>query len=122
MKLQWILIVVLAVLLIVAVIFATNSFPDVAPTTGTQNNQTDDTQGTTEETLDSAFPTVSYEEYQSMSGEDRQAYYEKFPSASAFNAWLNAARAAYEADRATIPTIDGDKPIDIGGLLSGNNG
>ena len=122
MKLQWILIVLLAVLLIVAVIFATNSFPDIDSTTGTQNDQTVDTQETTEETVDSTFPTVSYEEYQSMSGADRQAYYEKFPSASSFNAWLNAAREAYEADRATIPTINGDNPIDIGGLLGGNNG
>ena len=121
MKKQWILIVVLAALLITGVIIASRSFPDVDPMpseSSTQTTASDMTEGSFEDT----FPTVSYEEYQNMSGEDRQAYYEKFSSSDSFDAWLKEAREAYEAHKATTPTINGDGPIDIGDLIGGNNG
>ena len=119
MKKQWILIIVLAALLVTADIIASRSFPDIneTPTTGSsQTTESGSTDESTENTQNS-FPTVSYEEYQNMTGEDRQTYYEKFSSDDAFNAWLKEAREEYETHRATIPTIDGDNPIDIGGLI-----
>ena len=119
MKKQWLLIVILAALLVVAVIFASRKFPDNNQTLTTGDSQTTESTGTGE-TFDATFPTVSYEEYQNMSGPDRQAYYQKFSSPEEFNAWLKAAREAYEAERATVPTIDGDGPIDIGGLIGGD--
>lgn len=124
MKKQWILIVVLAALLITAVIFASRSFPNIdqMPTTDSTHTTGLETTEGTEPSYEIKFPTISYEEYQNMTGEDRQAYYEKFPSADAFNAWLKIAREEYEAYRATIPTIDGDSPIDIGSLIGGTNG
>lgn len=113
MKKQWILIVVLAALLVAAVIIASRSFPDVSRTPG--SNSTDTTQTTGSESTDpsnedveNTFPTISYEEYQNMSGDDRTAYRNQFSSVEAYEAWHDAAKAAYEANRATIPVIEGD--------------
>lgn len=129
---QWILIIVLAVLLIVAVIIASRSFPDVDQTPSSNNTGTTQTTGSgsestdpTNEDVENTFPTVSYEEYQFiMSDPERQAYYDKFSSHEAYLVWYNSAKAEFEAkeETDTTPVINGDGPIDIGGLSGNNNG
>jgi len=132
MKKQWILIVVLAALLVAAVIIASRSFPNVNQTPGANSTGTTQTTGSgsesidpTDEDIENIFPTVSYEEYQFvMSDTERQAYYDKFSSHEAYLAWFNSAKAEFEAKEETddTPKVDGDSPIDIGGLSGNNNG
>lgn len=115
---KWILILVLAVALVAAVMLASRNTPAGGETPSDDFSTTESTG--TEETGDSIESTLTYEEYQNMSGPDRQAHLESFSSMDAFLNWLNAAKADYEADQATRPTINGDEPIDIGDLIGGN--
>ena len=56
---------------------------------------------------------TAYENYMNMSGEEQLAFMQSFESMEAFFAWLNAAKAEYEAQN---PGIDvGDGNIDLGG-------
>lgn len=57
--------------------------------------------------------TTSYEAYLNMSGDQQLAFMQSFDSMEAFFAWLNAAKAEYEAQN---PGVDvGDGNIDLGG-------
>ena len=118
---KWILILALAVALIAAVVIVSQMKPDIDTT---QNGiETTESTGTTEST-EVSIPiesTLTYEEYQAMSGTERQAHFMSFSSEAAFNAWLAAAKEDYDARQSTRETINGDGPIDIGGLIGGNN-
>lgn len=117
---KWILVAALALALVVAVILASRNTPNVDYTPSDLIGNTEPS--STEETSDvSIESTLSYEEYQNMSGPDRQAHLETFSDMDAFIAWLNHAKAEYDAQQATRPTVDGNGPIDIGGLIGGNN-
>ena len=63
--------------------------------------------------------STEYEKYQAMSGEEQQAFFESFDDPAAFFAWLNNARAEFEA---MYPGIDvGDGEIDLNDyIVSGN--
>ena len=123
MKKQWILIVVLAALLVAAVIIASRSFPDVSRTPGSNSTDTTQTTGSestdpSNENVENTFPTISYEEYQNMSGDDRTAYKNKFSSDDAFYTWHEEAKAIYEKEWQEKwndkDKVDGDAVIDIG--------
>ena len=118
---KWILIAVLAGALAAAVILASRNMPDVSQNPSDDFGSTESS-GTEESTDPNIECTLTYEEYQAMSGPDRQAHMESFgDDMDAFLAWLNHAKAEYEAHQATRPTINGDGPIDIGDLIGGNN-
>lgn len=117
---KWILIAVFAVALVVAVILASRYMPEVSQIP-TDDFSTGDSSSTEESTDPSIECTLTYEEYQAMSGPERQAHLETFADMDAFLAWLNYAKEEYEAHQATRPTINGDGPIDIGDLIGGNN-
>ena len=55
---------------------------------------------------------ITYEEYNSLSGEEQEAYFNTFPSIESFFEWYNAARDEYEKNNPTIEI--GDDTIDIG--------
>lgn len=59
--------------------------------------------------------STAYEQYNNMSGEEQLAFMESFDSVEAFVAWLNAAKADYEASNPPIE-ITGDV-IDLSELL-----
>ena len=63
--------------------------------------------------------STEYERYLAMSGDEQQAFFESFGDPAAFFAWLNNARAEYEA---LYPGIDvGDGVIDLNDyIVSGN--
>ena len=62
----------------------------------------------------------TYEEYIAMSGEEQQAFLERFDSMALFFAWLNAAKAEYDENQNDIE-IGGDGSIDLGEIVGGNN-
>ena len=55
---------------------------------------------------------ITYEEYNSLSGEAQEAYFNTFPTIESFFEWYNAARAEYEKNNPAIEI--GDDTIDIG--------
>ena len=62
---------------------------------------------------------VSYEEYNAMTPEEQEAYFEQFESVADFVAWYQAAKAEYEEQN---PDIDvGDGSIDIGEIIGGKS-
>ena len=67
----------------------------------------------TEEENQGSTGTTAYEDYLNMTGEQQLAFMQSFDSMEAFFAWLNAAKAEYEAQN---PGTDvGDGNIDFGG-------
>ena len=76
-----------------------------------------------EETEPSMAPEAelahAYEQFLAMSGAERQAFQESFPSLPDFFAWLSEARAAYEEEQAKRPTYDGS--VDLGDLIGGKS-
>ncbi len=116
---KWILIIVLAVALIAAVILASQSQADFGGTTPSDDPGTTGSSGT-EESTGTIELKLTYEEYQAMSGPERQEWLESFPTMDDFLAWLNAAKSQYEAEQATRETINGNDPINIGDLINGN--
>ncbi len=72
------------------------------------------------ETNPETLPTVpsgpiSYEEYLAMSGAEQEAYFAQFSDPMEYFAWLNAAKAEYDAKNPSID-IGADGNIDLGGL------
>ena len=63
--------------------------------------------------------STEYEKYLAMSGDEQQAFFESFGDPAAFFAWLNNARAEYEA---LYPGIEiGEGEIDLNDyIVSGN--
>lgn len=94
-------------------------------------DETDPTESTTQPTTQPTQPVdppadglLSWEQYQALSAEQRQAWsLATFPGENgsldmtAFFAWRDAAKAEYE-EQNPIPTIDGN--IDLGELMGGN--
>ena len=122
---KWILIAVLTIALVVAVMLASRNTPIISDTPsddfGTEESSgTEESTGAGDSSDTNIESTLSYEEYQAMSGPERQSHLETFSDLDAFLAWLNHAKAEYEAHQATRPTIDGNGTIDISGLV-GNN-
>lgn len=66
---------------------------------------------------DSILQGVTYQMYQSMTGEERQAFCDSFASIGDFMDWLDAAKAA-GTDGKEQNTIDGDSGINLGDLLA----
>ena len=62
----------------------------------------------------------TWEEYQAMSGEQRQEHFEKFESPEDYLTWMNDAKAAYDKAHPTIE-VGKDGTVDIGDLINGNN-
>ena len=62
---------------------------------------------------------VTWEEYEAMTGEQRQAHYEKFASPEAYLKWMTDAKAAYEKSHPTID-VGKDGTIDIGEIIGKN--
>ncbi|MBE6991227.1 MAG: hypothetical protein E7430_01430 [Ruminococcaceae bacterium] len=114
--------------------------PIVRPGTGTSgstssgsgsNNNTDDKEvigggdtsgGTTggSSGTDSGFDPsgMTYEEYQALSAEEQQAFFEKFESMEDFMKWHQDAKAEYDAEQDYIE-IGGDTVIDLGEIING---
>ena len=59
---------------------------------------------------------LTYEEYNAMSREDQQAYFESFDNMQDYFEWYNDALAKYESEQ---EKIEGDGPIDIGDIFNG---
>ena len=64
--------------------------------------------------------TLTYEEYQALSGAEQMAYMESFPSVQDFFAWYNEAKAKYDAEQDRIE-IGGDGNIDLDDIINGKN-
>ena len=62
---------------------------------------------------------VTWEEYEAMTGEQRQAHFEKFASPEAYLKWMTDAKAAYEKLHPTID-VGKDGTIDIGEIIGKN--
>lgn len=62
----------------------------------------------------------TWEEYQAMTGEERQGHFNRFASADDYMNWLNKAKADYEKRHPTIE-VGKDGTVDIGDLINGNN-
>lgn len=58
---------------------------------------------------------TEYEKYNAMSGEEQMAFMQSFDTIEAFFAWLNNAKAEYEAANPAIEIGDGE--IDIGAII-----
>ena len=59
---------------------------------------------------------ITYEDYLNMSGAEQQEFIMSFGDPAAFFAWLEAAKAEYEANNPSIDIGDGSD-IDIGDLI-----
>ena len=59
---------------------------------------------------------LAYEDYIAMSAEEQEAYYRSFPSYVEFFAWLNAAKAEYDAANKN-PTLGEDGSLDVGDIF-----
>lgn len=83
---------------------------------------TEGTDGTTESTGDGPKDkwSVTYEEYNAMSGKEQEAFYYSFDSADDYFEWYKAAKQAYEDSKNDI-VIGGDGSIDLGEILNGKN-
>lgn len=57
--------------------------------------------------------TLTYEEYEAMTNEEKLLYYYSFADADAFFEWYNAAKAAYDAENESI-IIGADGTVDLG--------
>lgn len=62
---------------------------------------------------------VTWEEYEAMTGEQRQAHFEKFASPEAYLKWMTDAKAAYDKAHPTID-VGKDGTIDIGEIIGKN--
>lgn len=58
--------------------------------------------------------SITYEEYLALEVEVQQAYYEGFENPDAFFAWLNDAKAEYEAATEPLETVAPDDNTDSG--------
>ena len=74
-------------------------------------NKNDNNTPTVEE---SGIPApITYEEYQALSPENRQAYYNKFADPNDFFDWYNAAFAQYKAENPGTD-LEGEFDVEIG--------
>ena len=63
---------------------------------------------------------MTYEQYEAMSGEEQEAFFNTFSNPADFFAWYAQAKAEYEAQNPSIE-IGGNGNIDIGEILGGNS-
>ena len=61
-------------------------------------------------------PKLTYEEYNALSGEEQEAYFNSYPDIESFFEWYNTAKKEYE-DKLTQIEIDGDVTVDLGDLI-----
>ncbi len=115
-KKQWILVLGLAVVLAVAVLLASQI--GKAPQ---DNHQDTTTESSSEEEIVFQAPAITYEEYQAMTGEERDALLKQFPSNSVFTDWVREIRAEYEEHKMDN-AIDGDNVIDLNDITGNVNG
>lgn len=73
--------------------------------------------GTTDDTKPK---TLTWEEYNALSGEEQYAYFQSFSDPKDFFAWQEKAKADYEKRHPTIE-VGKDGTVDIGDLINGNN-
>ena len=73
--------------------------------------------GTTDDTKPK---TLTWEEYNALSGEKQYAYFQSFSDPKDFFAWQEKAKADYEKRHPTIE-VGKDGTVDIGDLINGNN-
>ncbi len=94
------------------------STPTQDPTQGdeTQPSQPGVTEGTDAPVKDKW--SVTYEEYNAMSGKEQEAFYNSFDNAGDYFKWHKAAKKAYEDSKNDI-VIGGDGSIDLGEILNG---
>ena len=59
---------------------------------------------------------ITYEDYMEMTAAEQQAYYESFDDPMEFFAWLNAAKAEYEANKNDIEIGSGGS-VDLGDII-----
>lgn len=93
---------------------------------GDTEKETDATANSGEETLETADATeesapsrpstlLSYEEYNALSGEEQQEYFNRFSSVEAFFEWYNEAKAKYEEEQGRVEITGSD--INIGDIV-----
>ena len=89
----------------------------------TQGDETEPSQPGVTEGTDTPVKdkwSVTYEEYNAMSGKEQEAFYKSFDSAQDYFKWRKAAKKAYEDSKNDI-VIGGDGSIDLGEILNGKN-
>lgn len=91
--------------------YAKNGKPATDPSTGGSKGTTVDPNKKAQD--------VTWEEYEAMTGEQRQAHFEKFASPEAYLKWMTDAKAAYEKSHPTID-VGKDGTIDIGEIIGKN--
>ena len=96
----------------------TPSTEQTTPPTQTTDPSTESTTEATEPTQSGNSGAVTYEEYQAMSPEGQQAFFNSFESYEDFIAWFIAAEAAYKESQ-DRNEVSGDGNIDIGDLIGG---
>ncbi len=64
--------------------------------------------------------SMTYEQFQAMTGAEQRAFQASFPDIDAFFEWYNAAKETYEKENPSIE-IGGDGVVDLDGLLGGGN-
>ena len=71
--------------------------------------------GTEPVTTEAPRKPLTYEEYNSLSAKDQEAYFNSFASIEDFFAWYNLAKEEYESSQSRVEIGgDGDVDIDIG--------
>ena len=79
------------------------------PSETTQPSESTEPSETTPPTEPPAEPIyLTYEQYIALSGPEQEAYYDSFPSMSAFNAWYQKAWAEYDASIPRETIVDGN--------------
>ena len=63
--------------------------------------------------------SLTFEQFQAMTGAEQRAYQESFENLEDFFVWLNAAKEAYEKENPSIE-IGGSGEVDMGDLVGGN--
>lgn len=95
--------------------------PSAGNTGNTGNSGNNSNPGNTGNSGEGQKPvaTYTYEEYNSLSGEEQQKFFSSFANPADFFTWYNAAKAEYEAGQEKIE-IGNDGVIDLGDILNGN--
>ena len=98
--------------------YAKNGKPSSGGTTSGGTTSGGTTSGGT--TDDTKPKTLTWEEYNALSGEKQYAYFQSFSDPKDFFAWQEKAKADYEKRHPTIE-VGKDGTVDIGDLINGNN-
>lgn len=87
--------------------------------TGNSGNNSNNNGGNTS-TEEKKPEDYTWEEYEAMTGEERQEHFSKFASLEQYLNWFNKAKADYDKTHPTIE-VGKDGTIDIGDLINGKN-